>query len=298
MSSPSGTPTQPTPFMLRSPLAAPLTDGILSKPPFRAQWGDGGSTFFLVLQHTASINPGNSGGALIDACSGVIGVNTSGVRSDVRDEGGNVVGTTAAQGIFFAISVSELITVLDDLGLPYTTTAPCGATSVALQTVSPTSPIPHPITIALLATILLVLITLLMRRSRQPVAAGGAVAHERSVSPRISMRDAKDAGTATVRFSGQEGTPDLVLDAEMLRNARLGQSVGRHPSLVDCALTVEGLSKRHFRISVHRGKTFIEDLHSTNGTIVNDTKLPPYHGRRLNDGDIVCAGSGRWRFGA
>ena len=55
-----------------------LTDGILSKLPFEAQWSTSGSDLALVLQHTAAINPGNSGGPLIDACGRVFGVNTSG----------------------------------------------------------------------------------------------------------------------------------------------------------------------------------------------------------------------------
>ena len=132
--------------VLASAAQSTLTDGILSKLPFEAQWSTGGSDLTLVLQHTAAINPGNSGGPLIDECGGVLGVNTSGGISEVRDGDGNVVGATAAQGIFFALHVSELMHPLDRLGVSYAEADACAAGGLALPAGS-SAAAPHPITI-------------------------------------------------------------------------------------------------------------------------------------------------------
>ena len=273
-----------------------LTDGILSKLPFEAQWSASGSDLALVLQHTAAINPGNSGGPLIDACGRVFGVNTSGGVSEVRDSAGNVVGATAAQGIFFALHVSELMLPLDRLGVSYTVAEACDAGGLILPSGSSASAAPHPITITLLAGILLATTVLLFRRPRQMVAAraGQSAAAVAGAVAALSSRAATADGA--VRFTGGDGVPDLTLDAGLLRRVPHGLSMGRQPDLVDRPLGVKGLSRRHFRVSLHRGRTFVEDLNSTNGTFVNGKRLTPYHGRQMRAGDVVRAGEGHWRF--
>ena len=282
--------------VLASAAQSTLTDGILSKLPFEAQWSTGGSDLTLVLQHTAAINPGNSGGPLIDECGGVLGVNTSGGISEVRDGDGNVVGATAAQGIFFALHVSELMLPLDRLGVSYAEADACAAGGLVLPGGS-SSAAPHPITISLLAGILLATTVLLFRRPRQVVAAGAgrSAAAVAGAVAAVSRRSALASGS--VRFTGQEGAPDLTLDTGVLRRAPHGLSIGRQHDLVDRPLGVKGLSRRHFRVSLHRGRTFVEDLNSTNGTFVNGTPLTPYHGRQMRAGDVVRAGEGHWRFG-
>ena len=282
-------------LMVSGPAHSTLTDGILSRPPFEARWGSSSVGLALILQHTADINPGNSGGPLLDACGGVVGVNTGGGIADVRDADGNVVGATTAQGIFFALHVSELAPVLDGIGANYNVAAACdGGRTLPVSGSSP--PVPHPLTIALLASILLAVTVLLFRRPRQVVtaAAGRSIGAAASAVIRASVKGAPAPGTP--KFTGRHGTPDFALDAGTLRRASHGLSVGRYSDLVDYPLQVEGLSRRHFRVSTHRGRMFIEDLNSTNGTIVNGARLQPYHGRQLKDGDIIAAGSGRWHF--
>ena len=281
-------------LVVRGSAHSTLTDGILSRPPFEVRWGSGGSGLARVLQHTADTNPGNSGGALIDACGSVLGVNTAGGVSDVRDADGNVVGATAAQGIFFALHASELTPALDGIGASYDVAAACNAGGASLPTVSRAAP--HPVTIALLVSILLAVTVLLFKRPRQMVAAGAgrSVAAMASAVAQASVRRA--SGHGTVEFAGRDGTSALALDTGALQRAEHGLSVGRHPGLVDCPLQVEGLSRRHFRISAHRGRMFVEDLNSTNGTFVNGARLQPYHGRQLKAGDVIGAGDGRWRF--
>ena len=216
--------------------------------------------------------------------------------SEVRDSAGNVVGATAAQGIFFALHVSELMLPLDRLGVSYTVAEACDAGGLILPSGSSASAAPHPITITLLAGILLATTVLLFRRPRQMVAAGAgrSAAAVAGAVAALSSRAANADGA--VRFTGGDGVPDLTLDAGLLRRVTHGLSMGRQPDLVDRPLGVKGLSRRHFRVSLHRGRTFVEDLNSTNGTFVNGARLTPYHGRQMRAGDVVRAGEGHWRF--
>ena len=187
-----------------------LTDGILSRPPFEARWGAGGSALAVVLQHTADINPGNSGGPLLDDCGGVLGVNTAGGTAAVRDGDGNVLGRTAAQGIFFALHVSELMRVLDEMGGGYAAAAACDAGSRA-RVPEPSGPAgPHPLTIALLTGILLALAVLTFKRPRTAIAAGAGQTVA-AVASAVSAASIGGAHATTVRFSGRESTSDLVL---------------------------------------------------------------------------------------
>ncbi len=58
-----------------------------------------------LIQHTAAVNPGNSGGPLFDECGRVIGINT--LRTPPKE-------FDYAQGIFFAVDIRELHTMLDE----------------------------------------------------------------------------------------------------------------------------------------------------------------------------------------
>ena len=98
-----------------------------------------------------------------------------------------------------------------------------------------------------------------------------------------------------VRLTGRSGAPHVMIDTAELRRAAHGHSFGRLSDLVDHSLAVEGLSRRHFRISTDRGRTFLEDLNSTNGTFVNGDRLVPYRARQLRVDDEITAGVGRWR---
>ncbi len=88
--------------------------------------------------------------------------------------------------------------------------------------------------------------------------------------------------------------PDLILEAE-------GQSepyqflvktseaiIGRDPSC-DVFLDESTLSARHARLSFHHAQWWLEDLHSTNGSLLNDQ--PVLQPTVLDDGDRIKCGS-------
>ncbi len=287
-------------------LQSTLTDGILSKPPFfEARWGVPSTGLARVLQHTAAISPGSRGGPLLDACGNALGVNTSGGLSEVHDASGNVIGATAAQGIFFALDASEVALALDRLGVQYAEAGACGAEGQLPSGASATAPgasTRYLWLLGLLAGLAVVGALLLYRRSRRP-GVDAPASRDPASSPEsdaVSPGAARARSHSTVRGSGvrltgRGDTPHLKVRIAELRRAAHGHSFGRLPDLVDHALAVEGLSRRHFRISMDRGRTFLEDLNSTNGTFVNGERLVPYRARQLRGGDEIAAGEGRWR---
>ena len=286
-------------------LQSTLTDGILSKPPFEARWSMASSGLVRVLQHTAAISPGSSGGPLLDACGSALGVNTSGGLSEVHDASGNVIGATAAQGIFFALDASELAGALDRLGLQYTPAGVCEAADPPPRTSRAAAPGALNRSfwlIGLFAGAVAVGALLLYRRSRRPDAdapagagPGGSQDDGAVVPVGVRAGSRSTVRSDPIRLTGHGGTPHLTVDISELRRADHGHSFGRLPDLVDHSLAVEGLSRRHFRLSMDRGRTWLEDLNSTNGTFVNAEQLVPYRARQLRPGDEIAAGSGRWR---
>ena len=108
-----------------------LTSGNVSRVVTDAGWGAGGRA--TVIQHTAPINPGSSGGPLLDACLRIIGVNTAGPRTMVREtRDGPRIDTPS--GTFWASSITELMRELSGQGIPYVTDeGPCASEQERIQ---------------------------------------------------------------------------------------------------------------------------------------------------------------------
>lgn len=67
-----------------------------------------------------------------------------------------------------------------------------------------------------------------------------------------------------------------------------GSVVAGRSSWADLFLDTASASRRHFEVVSERGGYVLRDLHSTNGTVVNRTKVAEC---RLSDGDIISVGS-------
>lgn len=65
--------------------------------------------------------------------------------------------------------------------------------------------------------------------------------------------------------------------------------IGRYPSN-DIVLPDPYVSRRHARIFYRDGDWFIEDLESTNGTVVNNEDIRGKGSRKLSDGDEIIIG--------
>ena len=69
-----------------------------------------------------------------------------------------------------------------------------------------------------------------------------------------------------------------------------GLTIGRYPGLVDAVLPDAHVSRRHLRVRWTGREFEVEDLNSTNGTIVNDRQLDPFQHRALGTGDQIRVG--------
>ena len=68
--------------------------------------------------------------------------------------------------------------------------------------------------------------------------------------------------------------------------------LGRRRADCDVVISVVGVSRKHAAIDVVEGRGYVTDLSSTNGTYVEDKKMPPNatweirHGNRIRFGGI------------
>lgn len=56
------------------------------------------------------------------------------------------------------------------------------------------------------------------------------------------------------------------------------------------------LSREHFRLTVKKDRVFLMDLGSNNGTRLNDQPVQPLRATRLERGDLILAGSQRFKI--
>ncbi len=92
-------------------LDATVTSGIVSslnRPV--AVGGNGNDTIYPAIQTDAAINPGNSGGPLVNAAGQVVGVNSS-----IRTSSSGLGGEGGSIGLGFAIPITQVIPVVEQL---------------------------------------------------------------------------------------------------------------------------------------------------------------------------------------
>jgi adenylate cyclase len=87
---------------------------------------------------------------------------------------------------------------------------------------------------------------------------------------------------------------ELVVSASELKHAAEGLVLGRHSEQCDLVVAHGSLSRRHARLRIGEGRLTIEDLGSTNGTIVDGMRLPVETPRPLRDGAQLLLGEIRF----
>lgn len=66
--------------------------------------------------------------------------------------------------------------------------------------------------------------------------------------------------------------------------------IGKDRAKVHCMIKEGSVSRIHARFLEVEGDIYLEDLHSTNGTYVNDLLLEPHVAVRVKSGDTICFG--------
>lgn len=92
------------------------------------------------------------------------------------------------------------------------------------------------------------------------------------------------------------GEPDQSIEVALDKKLIIGRSdptsrVFPEIDLASCGGLEKGVSRRHARLSSHRGLILIEDLASINGTYLNGRRLTPYLPEVVRDGDHLQIGS-------
>ena len=88
-----------------------------------------------------------------------------------------------------------------------------------------------------------------------------------------------------------DGAPiKLVFGETELSRAYLGLTIGRHPALCDRVIDDPGISRRHLRVGLAKGRLFAEDLNSLNGTLLDGEEIPPFQPEPLGPAQVLILG--------
>jgi hypothetical protein len=273
-----------------------------------------------IIQHDNIVNAGNSGGPLLDDCGRVLGLTTWGTENtDIQ-----------ADFIWWSMAVSELADVMDRLNIPYTNdSTPCvrgsgtttivngmGQDEVAAIVQQNNETLNANVSAAAEATaarfdelteklltwgglgaiMLAVTLALALRKPRQQIIhaieqVSRKVRRTRDMSAAVGARGGSPGTRRGLVISSSNPTPvRIVLEKQVLMNGNKGISVGRDAAVVDYSFSDDALSRRHARFIWKSDRVHLEDLNSTNGTIVNGRQLDPYVPTALNVGDSVRIG--------
>ena len=153
--------------------------------------------------------------------------------------------------------------------------------------------------VALLALLTLLALILAMRRPRQAIVRVAGNAMEplwRSFKPAghkpaLAAPPRETARVVLTGFDGRGKPVNIPLPDAELDPQRGGFTLGRHHLLVDRTLDDERVSKRHARFTYRGNGYFVEDLNSTNGTVINGIQpCPPFSPMPVRPGDTVRLG--------
>ena len=214
---------------------ATVTTGSISR--FLTESGTGRK----LIQTDASLGGGNSGGPLFDGSGAVIGINTAGSKLDTN--------------LFYAVSVSEVLPLLDKNSIPY---------AMAEEKAGGGIPVLY-IGIAAGAMLLLIVIVVavLLNRKKKPAQAAPAVQAARNQTGSPILRSmAPQHGGMVVQLHGSP--------VQLGRDANLCRLVYQDGT--------PGVSNRHCQVYYDQRESVfvVTDLNSTYGTFLsNGQRIAP-----------------------
>ena len=144
---------------------------------------------------------------------------------------------------------------------------------------------------AFLALAVLVALVLAMRKPRERILrVMGEYGEKLSRVNPVQRSRGPSQGIALSGFTSGGEPLRVRLGARKFADQGYGLTVGRYPALVDAVLSDDRVSRRHLRI-VSTGQGFeVEDLNSSNGTVLNGRLLEPFKRHPLSAGDVVRVG--------
>ena len=221
-----------------------------------------------LIQTDATMNHGNSGGPLVDEKGSVLGVCTYSVSEDTNGE--------AVQGMNGAISINEVIRLLDANHIPYRTVNGIRSEKIIFVGFG----------------CAVVVAALLLFAKKKTKTSGSASPSEKKEEARQVPDNRKVETRVLVGVNGP------------LKNKRYPLSVGKDlfvgRDTRQCTVlfpdTTRGVSRIHCRIRFDGATAVITDLNSSYGTFVDGKKIPANTSVRLHRGLAVDIGSKENRF--
>lgn len=248
-----------------------ITDGIISKRVSVT------GTEYEAFQMNVDINPGNSGGPLVDAAGNVIGVNTSGLVTQIGSTEQSVeIGTS----VNYASVADQLIRILDEERIEYTLV---GEGNWMLYTFG---------AVGSVALILGIVFLIAGRKNAPSAAAAGAAGGSSAGKPAKSSPAGRKPVLrgVTGRYAGQSF--DL---------SKGKVTLGRDPNRCNIVFdkNTPGISGTHCEVSYDANNDcfLLTDNGSTYGTFLgNGKKLPASVPEKLAAGDTfyLCDNANRF----
>ena len=114
------------------------------------------------------------------------------------------------------------------------------------------------------------------------------------VKQALEVSDVRQAAAMVsdkVRSTIIKGVGGQYKGAQFLLNAGKPLVIGRTPDQCGIVLNVSGVSRMHCVVELNNGSISVRDLGSTNGTMVNGSKIPANQSVALRPGDVIRIGA-------